>query len=144
MKNGTVGTEIIEMLRTAFNYDCLSKTVVYQWIKHFQDVQKSVKDDDHSGQSPTSSTDEMVAKMKENSQSHQRLTIHEIADKLNISFALCHVILAEKLCMCQVSANFFPRLLMDDQKFHHQQVCEDLKRRLEIDPNFINIIITGD
>jgi hypothetical protein len=54
------------------------------------------------------------------------------------------VILTDNLGMCRLSAEFVQRLLNDDQKAYCQQVCEDMKRRVEVDPNFINCIVTGD
>jgi hypothetical protein len=33
VKNAKIGIETLQMLRTAFNDDCLSQAVVYQWVK---------------------------------------------------------------------------------------------------------------
>jgi hypothetical protein len=43
-----------------------------------------------------------------------------------------------------VAAKFVPRLLSDDQKSRRLEVCEELKQRVEMEPHFMNRIITGD
>jgi hypothetical protein len=43
-----------------------------------------------------------------------------------------------------ITAKFVPRLLSDDQKAWHFNVCEELKQRVEMKPHFMSRIITGD
>jgi len=46
--------------------------------------------------------------------------------------------------MRRAAAKFVPRLLTEDQRKSRLAVCQDLKRELENDPNFLSRIITGD
>jgi len=46
--------------------------------------------------------------------------------------------------MRHVAAKFVPSLLTEDQQKSWLTVCQDLKRELENDPNFLSRVITGD
>ena len=46
--------------------------------------------------------------------------------------------------MKQAAVKFVPRLLSEDQKANHFDVCCELKDQLETDPDFLSKIITGD
>ena len=46
--------------------------------------------------------------------------------------------------MRRVAAKFVPRLLTEDQRQSRLAVCQDLKRELQNDPNFLSRVITGD
>ena len=46
--------------------------------------------------------------------------------------------------MRRVAKKFVPRLLTEDQQKSRLAVCQDLKRELENDPNFLSRVITGD
>ena len=45
--------------------------------------------------------------------------------------------------MRRVAAKFVPRQLTEDQQKSRLAVCQDLKRELENDPNFVSRVITG-
>jgi hypothetical protein len=66
------------------------------------------------------------------------LTIREIAEEVNISDS-CQEILTEDLAIRHIVAKFLPRLLSDDQKSRRLEVCEELKRRVEMKPQFISL-----
>jgi transposase len=53
VKNGKTGAETLQMSRTAFNDDCLSQAVVYQWVKQFKEGRESLKDDPRPGRPST-------------------------------------------------------------------------------------------
>ncbi|KAJ4427144.1 hypothetical protein ANN_24760, partial [Periplaneta americana] len=53
-------------------------------------------------------------------------------------------ILSDKLNMRWIAAKFVPRLLSDEQKQHHVQICTELQERLVSDPDFLSKVITGD
>jgi len=46
--------------------------------------------------------------------------------------------------MKQVAAKFVPRLLWEDQRANHLDVCHEMKDRLKTDSDFLSKIITGD
>jgi histone-lysine N-methyltransferase SETMAR len=144
VKNGKTGAETLQMLRTAFSDDCLSQTVVYQWVKRFREGRESLKDDPRPGRPSTACNEQKVDQVREKIRADRRLTIREIAEKVNISFGSCQAIITEDLAMRSVAAKFVPRLFSDDQKSRRLEVCEELKQRVEIEPHFMSRIITGD
>ena len=46
--------------------------------------------------------------------------------------------------MRRVAAKLVLRLLMDDQKQSRMNVCRELKKQLEVDPDLFSKVITGD
>jgi hypothetical protein len=72
-------------------------------------------------------------------------TIHELVDTVGISYdAVCQEILTENLNMHHTAAKFVLRLLTNDQKQGHVNVCFELWEKANEDPTFISRIITGD
>jgi hypothetical protein len=67
------------------------------------------------------------------------LTIREIAEEVNIFFGLCQAILTEDLAMRRIATKFLPALFSHDRKSRHLKVCEELKRRVEMEPHFISL-----
>lgn len=59
-----IGTDILQMFRIVFAEDCLSKTVIDQWINYSQDGSESVKDDSRPGQPSTLGNGELVNMVK--------------------------------------------------------------------------------
>jgi histone-lysine N-methyltransferase SETMAR len=141
VKNGKTGAETLQMLRTSFSDDCLSQAVVYQRVKRFKDGRESLKDDPRQGRPSTARNEQKVAQVREKICADRCLTIREIAEEVNVSCGSCQAILSEDLAMRHVAAKFVPRLLSDDQKSQHIEVCEELKQSVEI---FVSRIITGD
>jgi histone-lysine N-methyltransferase SETMAR len=144
VKNGKTGAETLQMLRTAFSDDCLSQTVVYQWVKRFKEDRESLKDDPRPGRPSTARSEQKVDQVREKIRTDHRLTIREIAEEVSISFGSCQVILTEDLAMRRVAAKFVPRLLSDDHKSRRHEVCDELKQRVEMEPHFMSRIITDD
>ena len=69
-----------------FGEDCMSQTQVYDWFKHFKDGCKSVASDECSGRPLTSKTDHNAEFVYTAVQENCRITNHEVANDLNISF----------------------------------------------------------
>jgi len=46
--------------------------------------------------------------------------------------------------MRKVCAKMVPKLLSDEQKEHHKELCLDLLQRTENEPDVLNLIITCD
>jgi histone-lysine N-methyltransferase SETMAR len=61
VKNGKTVAETLQMLRTAFSDDCLSKALVYQWVKRFKEGRESLKDDPRPGRPSTARNEQKVA-----------------------------------------------------------------------------------
>jgi len=52
--------------------------------------------------------------------------------------------LMEDLNMKHVSAKFVPRLLAEDQKNNHLNVCYDLRKQVGNNPQILSKVVTGD
>jgi len=51
-------------------------------------------------------------------------------------------ILREELNMGEVCAKMVPKLLSDEQRERHKELCFDLLQRIENEPDLLNSIIT--
>ena len=115
----------------------MSCTQVYEWFKCFKDGHESVESDEHSGRPLTSKSDcsvELVcAAVRENC----RITIHELADDLNICFGSVQSILPDELGMRNVSAKFVPKVLAANLKDARMSIAQDLLECVKNDENFI-------
>jgi len=60
VKLGRNGAETFEMLRTAFDEQCLSHARIFKWHKRFKEGRDSVDDNPWSGRPTTSKTDNCV------------------------------------------------------------------------------------
>jgi hypothetical protein len=82
--------------------------------------------------------EQMVAQVRKKIRADHCLTMREIAEEVNYSDS-CQEIFTEDLAIRHIVAKFLPRLLSDDQKSRRLQVCEKLKRRVEMKPQFISL-----
>ena len=48
------------MLTKAYSESAISRTILYEWYKRFQDGREDIKDDESPGRPSTSTTDENV------------------------------------------------------------------------------------
>ncbi|KAE9524215.1 hypothetical protein AGLY_015254 [Aphis glycines] len=143
LKLGKNASETYTMIKTAFGDDSLSRSVTFEWLKHFEDSRQSIKDDPRSGRPSTSRNDDVVANIYEKLRNDRRLTVRELANEAGISIGSCHEILTEKLQMRRVAAKFVPRLLISEQNENRLTICQDLKNR-SADINCIKNIVTWD
>ncbi|VVC36593.1 Polycystin cation channel, PKD1/PKD2 [Cinara cedri] len=118
---GKTGTEILEMLKTAFKGVALGKTQVFEWFSRFKSekIHKIIMED-------------------------RWQTIEEVVERSSVTWNLVQRILSEDLGIRRVAANFVPRLLTEQQKQGHVETCSFLKEEFQNDPNFFSKVITGD
>ncbi|XP_015905835.2 protein GVQW3-like [Parasteatoda tepidariorum] len=112
------------MLEKCFGYDSLKKTVIHQWHERFKSGRESIEDDERSGRSSTSKTDENIDKLKEMLVNNHKLTIREIAESLNISYGPVQDILVNDLGLRRVAAKLEPK----DLNFMQKRDCVDVAR----------------
>jgi hypothetical protein len=136
-------TKTLEMLLEAFEEHSLSRTAVFEWYSSFKAGRVSVEDDEHPGRPNTSKTTENVEKIRELIHEDGCRTIHEVADTIGICYGDCQEILTENLNMRCIAVKCVPRLLTNDQKQQHVDVCFKLRQKANEDPTFISRIITG-
>jgi hypothetical protein len=91
--------------------------------------------DERTGWTRTSKSTENVEKIWEFIQGDRRRTIHELADTVGISYGVCQEILTENLNMHRIDAKFVPRLLTNDPKQRLINMCLELRKKANEDPN---------
>lgn len=141
---GKTPTESLEMLQEAFKEQALSRAWVFEWFSRFKKGDLSIEDQPRSGRPSSSRNDENIAKIREKLNEDRRHTIDELSEVTGVSWSSVQRILTQDLGMRRVAAKFVPRLLTEDQRNSRLTVCQDLKRELENDPNFLSRVITGD
>ena len=67
-----------------------------------------------------------------------------IAEETGLNKNTVHRILTEHLHMRKICAKLVPKNLSVEQKANRLEICQDLMGRLEIGPNFLHKVITGD
>ena len=120
------------MLKEAFGEQALSQARTFEWFKRFKDGRESVEDDKHSGRPSTCTTPEMIAKVREVILEDRRQTIHDVCNRVGLSYGSCQCILADELNMRRIAAKFVPRLLNNDQRDHRVHVCTKLQKQLDV------------
>jgi len=103
------------MLKEAFGEQALRQARTSEWFKRFKNGRESVQDDKHSGQPSTCTTPEMIAEVLEVILEDRRQTIHDVCNRVGLSYGSCQHILADELSMRRITAKFVPRLLKNEQ-----------------------------
>lgn len=98
-KLGKTATECYEMLKTAFGEQAMGHSQTFQWFSRFKAGRTSIDDDERSGQPVSSSTPEMIERVRQIIREDRRRTIDEVSMLVGISHGTCHKILTEDLKM---------------------------------------------
>jgi len=67
-----------------------------------------------------------------------------IAEETGLDKSAVHRILTDRLHMQIICAKLVPKNLSVEQKANQLEICQDLLGRLEVEPNFLDKVITGD
>ena len=126
-KLGKTAIECYEMLKTSFGEQAMGRSQTFQWFSSFKAGRNSTDDDERSGLPMSSSTPEMIERVRQIICEDRRRTIDEVSMLVGISHGTCHKILTENLKMRRVASKFVPRLLSVDQRQQRPDVCLDLK-----------------
>ena len=98
-KLGKTATECYEILKTAFGEQTMDRSQTFQWFFLFKAGRTSIDDDEHSGRPVSSSTPEMIERVRQIIHEDRRHTIDEVSMLVGISHGTCHKILTEDLKM---------------------------------------------
>ena len=142
-KLGKTATECYEMLKTAFGEQAMGRSQTFQWFSRFKAGRTSIDDEEHSGRPVSSSTPEMIDRVRQIIRQDLRRTVDEVSMLVGISHGTCHRILTEDLKMRSVASKFVPTLLSVDQNQQRLDVCLDLKENAANDPSFLSNVIRG-
>ena len=141
---GKTPTETFNLLQEVYGDATMSRTQIFEWHKRFREGREDVEDDPKSGRPTTSRINENVEHVREKVCSDCHLTVRMIADELSMNSERVWRIITEDLGMRKVCAKMVPRLLNDGQKENRVQVCQDILKQLEITPDLLSRVVTGD
>jgi len=104
------------MLVQVYRDNAMKKTAVCKWVKRFSEGREIVTDEEESGQTATSRTEENITKSRQIVLENRRLTVRSIAEQANIDRETVRKILAEDLNVRKVCAKMVPKDLTEEQK----------------------------
>jgi len=103
------------MLVQVYWDNAMKKTAVYNWVKRFSEGRESVTDEERSGRTTTSRTEENIAKVRQIVRKNRRLAVRSIVEQVYIDRETVRKILAEDLDMRKVCAKMVPKELTEEQ-----------------------------
>jgi len=121
--------------------NAMKKTAVYKWVKRFSEGRESVTDEERSGRTLTSRTDENIVKILQIVCENRQLTVRSTAEQVNINRETVRKVLIEDLDMRKVCAKMVPKELTKEQKQRRVTICQDF---LERQDDILVRVITGD
>ena len=74
----------------------MKKTAICKWVKRFSEGRKSATDEEGSGRTATSITEENIVKVRQIVRENHWLTVRSIADQVNIDKKTVSKILIEE------------------------------------------------
>ena len=135
------GKEIRQMLVHVYGDNALEKNSSLQVGETFSEERESVTDEERSGRTATSRTEENIVNSRQLLRANRRLTVRSIAEQVDIDRETFRKILTEDLDMRKVCAKMIPKELTEEQKQRRVTICQDL---LERQDGILGRDITGD
>ena len=137
--------EILSRMQRQYGPSCMSRANFYKWVQAFKDGRESITDDLRSGRPVDVSTPEAVQAVEDLIKSDRRVTLDEIATKLDISHGTVYAIVREKLHFSKVSCCWVPKMLTDDHKMQRLMASRASLRRYRKEGDaFLSRIVTTD
>ena len=137
--------EILSRMQRQYGPSCMSRANFYKWVQAFKDGRESITDDLRSGRPVDVSTPEAVQAVEDLIKSDRRVTLDEIATKLDISHGTVYAIVREKLHFSKVSCRWVPKMLTDDHKMQRLMASRASLRRYRKEGDvFLSRIVTTD
>ena len=137
--------KIIEALQEVHGDSIPSKSVVYEWIKHFKNGREDLKDYPREGRPSTSKNERTEALVQNLVEEDRRITIDAIANEVGISHGSVFSILNENLGLSKLSARWVPKALRQDQLNQRAELSLGLLTKIEAnEAEFFNRIVTTD
>ena len=139
-----IPTETFKLLQEVDLDTTMSRTQHFELHKKFKDAREDVEDDSRSGRPTASRTNENVENVREKVCSDHRLTVRMIPNELSMNSERLWRVITEDLKMRKICTKMASRLLNDRQKEHRVQVCQDILKRLETEPDLLSRIVAGE
>jgi len=137
-------TETFVSLIEAYVDATVSGAMIFKWHKDFKEGRENGEDDPRSGRPISSTNDKNVEVVRAVMAKDRRLSVRVIAEETGSNKNVFHRILTEHLHMRKICAQLVQKNLCVEQKENRLDICQDLLGRLEIEPNFLHKVITGD
>ncbi|CAF4888914.1 unnamed protein product [Pieris macdunnoughi] len=137
--------EIHRQLEEVYGEKCMDVKNVRKWCREFTAGRLNVHDEERSGR--PSHSDETVRKVEELVLKDRRLTLNELAEKLQdvCSRDSIHSILVNNLQYRKLSARWVPKMLTPEHKVKRVQCAQDFLASFEEEgEEFLDSIVTGD
>lgn len=131
---------------TAHGDRAVSRITVYRWVDQFEQGRKSVSDLPRLGRPRARDSDSLSERVLDLIEVDCRLTIREIADRLNCPRSTVHRCMTD-MGLVKLSARWVPRLLSADMKLQRLQTCRsslDMVQQYGGWNVFRHLIVTGD
>jgi transposase len=130
--------EIYRRLKDVYGDTVIDVSNVRRWVKKFRDGESETAD------KPTAVTDNRHHQIDELIRENRRITIHEIADALQVSYGSVQAMI-ENLGYHKVCTKWVPRQLTPDLRHIRVEVCQELILMFEVQKDtFFTNVVTGD
>jgi len=123
--------EIQRRMEVQYGDACLSLQQVYEWSRKFLNGVSSVTDSPRPGQAHRVVTPEAIAAVEAIVKENRRVTVHEIAARLDMSHGSAHHIVHDVLQFHKVPARWVPRQLTAELKERRVDACQELLNTLK-------------
>ena len=144
LKLNKSASEIFASLTKAYGDATLLRTMVFKWHNAFKGGRENVVDVPRSGRQISLKNDQNVEVVRAMTAKDRRLSVRTIAEETGLETSAVHRILTDRLHMQKICSKLVPKNLSVEQKANRLEICQDLLGRLEIEPNFLDKVITGD
>jgi histone-lysine N-methyltransferase SETMAR len=145
-KTGHSAPDIHVQLCSAHGSNAISMMTVYRWIEQFKAGRTDIADQHRSGRPHVRDSDTLAESILNLLDDDSRMTIREIADRLDTPRSSIHRSLAS-MDLVKLSARWIPKLLTSDLKQQRLQVCLnnlELVKQHGGWETFRQLIVTGD
>ncbi len=144
VKLGKTAKESKDMLKQAYGDRVMSMATFYRWYNLFREGREGVEDEPREGRPSTARTEVLKNTADVIVREDRRITVRELAQRLNISVGSAFAILHDDLHMRRVSCRWVPRLLTPEQMTHRVAVCNELRARFHSESTEFRNVITVD
>jgi len=131
-------------LLNAYGDQTVDVSTVRRWVACFSSGDSDVKDKPRFGRPCTAVTPRNEERLAQLIRTNRRITTWKLCTELNVGCNALETMLAT-LEYCKLGARWVPRMLTQENKEHHTQVCQDRLNQYEAESDsFLDRIITGD
>jgi len=120
---GVPGVQIHLRMCAQYGDKVLSLRIVYEWIEMFENGRTSVTDAERSERPATARTTRNEERTAELIRENRRITVEEVAGRLNVSFDSAYSLIHDSLKFSKVCAKCVPKELTEERKRKRLDVC---------------------